>query len=261
MNSRHLFISAAALFITTATSHSAITLFDAITDVTGGFGVGGAPGNTFMGQALTLDGPSFSAASNSILSFEIGLANTTGAAINAPVRLNLWIWQGYDPAAAAPTGVFSSQVGTPGTPTVVSDFGVITLDNNRFATATTTLNTPISVNPLNGTTIGITINWQIDQGAGFVNLPGFTTLVRGGTGQPGPVIGENLVGAAPNFGYYRNAGGETNGNFLSSSARNVGANSSLYLTINGPDPIPEPATAMLASVFCLTLLRRRRSGV
>ena len=256
---RSVFIPALVVTLaSTAPSSRAVVLYDGISDVTA-VGVGNNAGNTFMGEGLALDVGSFSAALNQISSFEVAIANVSGAAISAPVRLNMWLYQTFDPSSIAPAQVFSNQLGTPGSPTFTFDFANISLANNTYGTTTLTLGAPVTITPTSGTAMGIALNWQMDQGAGFVNVPGVTTLVRGGAGQPPPTVGTNLTGTAPIFGYFRNASGEVNGNFLSTSVRQIGDNSGLFMRINGPDPIPEPAPAVLSIFFGLTLLRRRRS--
>ena len=247
-----LSIAAATLTLSSGLSR-AVVIFDGISDVAA-HSVASTP-NSFMGEAVNLDAAGFSAALNSISSFEVGVGNVTGAGITArPVRLNMWVYQTYTPSATA-TPVFSNQIGTPGSPSFVFDFPSFTLANGTLLVATLTMGTPLVLTPTSGTTIGLALNWQVDNGAGFVSLNGFTTPVHANVA---PTVGSNATGGAPAFGYYRNAANEADGNFLGTSARNIGNDSGLLLRINGPNPVPEPAATTLGLVFGVTLLSRRR---
>ena len=249
----HQFLSIAATFTLSAGVSHAVVIFDGISDVT--VNNVASPPNSFMGEAVNLDAAGFSAALNSISSFDVGLGNVTGTAITArPVRLNMWLYQTYTPSSTA-TPVFSNQIGTPGSPSFVFDFPSITLNTGSLILTTLTLGTPVVLTPTSGTTIGIALNWQVDNGAGFVSLNGLTTPVHANVA---PTVGSNATGAAPTFGYYRNAASESDGNFLGTSARNIGNDSNLLLRINAPNPVPEPAATALGVVFGLTLLNRRR---
>jgi len=244
---------AAAVFTLSTGGACAAVVFDGISDVAS-VNLATAP-NTFMGQAINLDAGTFSAGLNSVSSFEVGLANVTGTNIvSRPVRLNMWLYQTYTPSAAA-TPVFSNQVGTAGSPSFIFDFPSLSLNTGFVTLATLTLAAPVVLTPTSGTTIGIGLSWQVDQGAGFVTLANFTTPVHAGVP---PSVGTNATGSAPVFGYYRNASNEANGNFLGTSARNIGNDSGLLLRINSPDAVPEPATTVIGAVFGLTLLTRRR---
>lgn len=256
-HTRSLLTFAASVLTFSTGASRAVVLFDGISDVTA-FNVAPATGHAFMGEAVALDAGAFSAALNSITSFDVGVGNLSGTNIvGLPVRLNMFLWNTSTPSSTT-APAFADQIGTAGSPTFVFDFASFTLNTGFLTVATLTLASPLTLTPTSGTTIGISLNWQVNQGAGFVNVPNFTTIIHGGAGQPAPTVGTNVTGAAPNFGYYRSASGETNGNFLGTSARNVGTDSGLLLRINGPDPVPEPTATVLGAVFGLTVLSRRR---
>ena len=236
----------------TASSNAAV-LFDGIGNVLS-VSLAGVP-NTFMGAAVNLDSAALSAGGSRISSIEAGLINTTGTSFsNTTLRLNVWIYLSYNPAAGT-NPAFSNQVGSPGAPSFVFDFPNSSITTGTVGIFEGILATPLTVTPTSGTTVGFAFNWQVDQGGGFVSLTGFDVPVHANVAPP---VGNNAVGASPTFGYFRNAAGEADGNFLGTSARNIGNDSGLLFAINGPDTVPEPAATALGLVFGVTLLGRRR---
>jgi len=77
-------------------------------------------------------------------------------------------------------------------------------------------------------------NVQVDNGAGFVNVPGLTSLIHGGAGELPPAVGTN-------FGYYyRNASGLVDGSHLVGDARQIGANSAIAFRVYNESSAPTP---------------------
>lgn len=254
MKSRFIALTLSSLLLSAPVVRAAVTLYDAATGFTS-VSTAPSPGHTFMGQALNLDATRF-ATNKSISIIRTAVANVSGVTQTGNLRLNVWFWQTYTPTAVSPTGVFSGQLGTLGSPTTIFDFGSVTLLNSNFSTVQADYSTPVTVNPTSGTTIGVTLNWQLDSGSGFVNVVGLTTPIHGGNGQLAPSVGSNATGIAPNFGYYRNVSGENDGNFLSGSQRNIGANSALYLQL---EAVPELGTTSMVMLAGLIMLYRRRA--
>ena len=104
---------------------------------------------------------------------------------------------------------------------------------------------------------GMTFNWQTETATPgtYVSTNNFNALLR--------TTGAFAVGtpdfAAPNYGYYRNAGGENTGNFLFSSSRNIGVNSGVYMRAYA-DAVPEPTTLGAIALAGMGLIARRRTA-
>ena len=104
--------------------------------------------------------------------------------------------------------------------------------------------------------IGVVLNWRINRndGQGFVLLGGLSQVIIGGANAVAPAVGTNNFGGV-NLGYYRSAGAETNGNFLGTSSRNVGANSGMLFRVY---TTPTPGSLALLGLGGLVAARRRR---
>ena len=188
------------------------------------------------------------------------VVNTSGAAITAkPLRLNVWIWQSVATANINTANqVFSNQLdlGLGATlPTARFDFGPSNVANNSVANVTLNFGQLFTMNLTTANQMGISFNWQVDNGAGFVNLVGLNTGVTGGATTPAPAVGTNLQ-VGPAAGYFRSANNaDINGLFLGSSARNIGNNSAVPFALY----VPAPTTvAPIAGLGLLAALRRRR---
>jgi uncharacterized protein (TIGR03382 family) len=232
---------------------------------------GGSPtstGSRFLGSALTLAG-----GATTITGFDTALVNNTGSTLTFTagqrVRLNYWVWNTWAPTTAT-APVFSNLAGSGGV-----DFNVagLSLLNNTFSFITQNASPGPGLVPAAGTLpgapitpitvsssgpIGITLHWTVDRndGAGFVALGGLSSLVAGGMSgtSVAPAVGTNAF-AGPLMGYYRSASAENDGNFLGSSARNIGNNSGAMIRVY---TIPSPGAAALLGLGGVVALRRRR---
>ena len=187
------------------------------------------------------------------------VVNTSGAAITAkPIRLNVWIWQSVAAASINTANpVFSNQLDLGlglAAPTATFTFGPSSLASNTVSNVTLNFGQLFTMNLTTASQMGISFNWQVDNGAGFVNLVGLNTGVTGGATTPAPAVGTNIQ-VAPNAGYFRSANNaDINGQFLGSSARNIGANSAVPFALY----VPAPSAAMSIGGLGLLAARRRR---
>lgn len=218
-------------------------------------------GNQFTGMAINLVG------TGRLSDLSVPLGNVTGSNLTgASVRLNVWIWNTVDLNATASTLVFSGQAGTPGGPSFSRDFTGVTLNNNQldFAELDDLESLGLDLAPTNGSTIGITFNWQIFDGTSYVNRTGLNTTIIGGASTLAPAVGFNAI-TGVNGSYFRNVNTTLDmaGNFSGASSRQIGANSGIALRLE-VSAIPEPASAAtLFGVVALggSALRRKRRAV
>lgn len=234
--------------------------------VPAGGGSAASTGNRYLGVPITIAGSDLT-----ITGFDATLLNNSGAAITFQpgwqVACNYWIWNTWTPSnTAAPA--FTNLAGNGSVPFTFN--APLTLNNNTFLFITQNVSPGPGITPPAGTlpgipiapttvasagTIGIVMNWKINRqdGNGFVELGGLTQVIVGGAFAPPPVIGTNDF-AAPNFGYYRSASAENNGNFLGSSSRQIGANSGMMIRVY----VPTPGSLALLGLGGFLATRRRR---
>ena len=215
--------------------------FDSLTTANGYFGVNAnsAPvaGSGNVQTGMIVDLANFTAGTSTITGLDVPIGNLTGTPITAlPVRLNVWFWNTVSVTAAGAVPLFSDQVvglGGPTQPTLVLQINSLTL-NTGFLTQVIGTFPSLAVAPTFGSRIGISFNWQIDNGAGFVNVLNLNTTVIGGATQVAPATGTNGF-APPVGGYLRSANSDVdvNGQFAAASARNIGANSAVPFAIYG----------------------------
>lgn len=243
-----LAVAGLALAGPTGTSAQADTIaWDSITGVTNTFFFPGSPGRSFVGQALSLD----ASAPLTLTGFDTVLLS--GAAQTGLLRLNVSVWGGFSPTTSP---VFSNLLYTESfnfSSTSLALNGIYVLQSATAGVPRFTFTTPVALPA--SSPVGITLNWQIDTGtgAGFVNSDALTTAVRATV----PLaVGTNLNGISPNFGFFRNASGQTDGNFLPSDGRTVGANSAISLRLY---TVPTPGAAALLGLGGLLASRRRRA--
>lgn len=238
--------------------------------IASGGGSAAATGNRFMGVPINL-GPS----NNVITGFDTTMVNNSGAAINFQagwqLALNFWIYNQWTPSATT-APAFADLAGS-GSVVAATFTASQSVANNSFFFFTQeaspgagivppAASAPgIAIKPVTVTSsgpIGIVLNWTINRndGAGFVQLGGLTQIIVGGTSGVAPTVGSNAF-AGPNFGYYRSAGAESNGNFQGTSNRNIGANSGLMLRVYTSD-IPAPGALALLGLAGIAGSRRRR---
>ncbi|MBU3683892.1 MAG: hypothetical protein FGM39_07775 [Phycisphaerales bacterium] len=235
-----------------------------------GGGSAASTGSRFLGMAVNL-GPN----NNVITGFDTTLLNNSGAAINFQagwqVALNYWIYNQWTPSSTT-SPAFGDLAGS-GSVIAANFTEPLSFANNTFFFFTQNsspgtglvppaASTPgVAIKPVTITSagpVGIVLNWTINRndGAGFVQLGGLTQLIVGGASALAPTVGSNAA-AGPNFGYYRSASGESNGNFQGNSFRQIGANSGVMLRVYSQD-IPAPGALALLGLAGVAGSRRRR---
>jgi len=242
-----LAVAGLALAGPTGKSAQADTIaWDSMTGVTNTFLFPGSPGRSFVGQALSLD----SSAPLTLTGFDTILLS--GAAQTGLLRLNVYVWGGFSPSASP---VFSNLLYAESfsftSASTLNANALYPLQSSTAGVPFFAFTTPVALPA--SSPVGITLNWQINTGAGFVNTDTLTTAVRGSV----PLaVGTNLNGTSPNFGFFRNASGQTNGNFLPTDVRTIGANSAISLRLY---TVPTPGAAALLGLGGLLASRRRRA--
>jgi hypothetical protein len=176
----------------------------------------GSTPRTFMGQAFQVADPGTPVKISSIR-----VTLVAGAAVTyAASRLNVQLWDTYDPAAAGTALVFSNPLPAAA---LVYDTGAVNTTGATAFTFTLPVATPIALTGL--TNHGITFNWQSDAaGVGtFINDTLLTTALRTGTGGtvPPPALMAGAADLNPVGGYFRNASALTTLNFQASDARSI----------------------------------------
>lgn len=139
-----------------------------------------------------------------ITSIDLSMVSSA-AATYTNVRANVQFWDIY---TAAGSPVFSNPAGT----TIQSDLGPQTLSANSVYTITVNLSAPLRLNGLAAK--GFAVNFQSDTGAGLGDDNNLTTAMAYGSVQP---VGTSALGGGN--GFFRNASGRTDFNFLSSDLR------------------------------------------
>jgi uncharacterized repeat protein (TIGR01451 family) len=144
------------------------------------------------------------------------LAATANQTYSNGLVIRIQFWDDFNGASA--TAIFSNPVGGVQTFTVP---GPVTLTANTFTQINVVFAAPIV---LNGQTVGVSINYQGDNGAGPVSVDNLTNLLRA---QAEPGSGTLAVGSfqangtytGPDWGFYRNVGNQTNFNHPNSDRR------------------------------------------
>lgn len=242
----------------------------AVWSIASGGGSAASTGNRFMGMAVNL-GPN----NNVITGFDTTMVNNSGAAINFEagwqVALNFWVYNQWTPSSTT-SPAFANLAGS-GSVIATTFSQAQSVANNTFFFFTqntspasgvvpAAASTPgIAIKPVTVTSagpVGIVLNWTINRndGAGFVQLGGLTQIIVGGASAVAPTVGSNAA-TGPNFGYYRSASGESNGNFQGNSLRQIGANSGVMLRVYTQD-IPAPGALALLGLAGVVGSRRRR---
>jgi hypothetical protein len=162
---------------------------------------------TFMGQGFSVANV---VTNPQITRMRIVLVSS-GAVNYQNTRIRLQFWDTYNSASSP---VFSNPAGEVQTFTT----GPITAASATAFTFTLDFASAIPLTGLNGH--GLSVNWQSDPtGNGTFTDNALLTAGLRSAGSANIVIGTNLN---PASGFYRNAGGENNFNFLSSSSRSLG---------------------------------------
>lgn len=231
---------------------------------------------TYIGGAIDSLGNAAGTGPITLTGLDCVMVNTTGAAINniVGIRLNVTIWGAYTGLTGGNDLVFGSQLAqasadfTLTTPLSLASNTYIPFGND-FAAGPSAALAGIDLSTLNITLptltsiAGISLNWQLNTGAGFGATP--AGLTSGLVANVAPqTIGSN--GFAAPGGFFRNAGSAarpqasyTDGNFINTDARNFGTAAPntnvayrLYAT-------PTPGAASLLGVAGLVAARRRRA--
>lgn len=160
-----------------------------------------------------------------VSSVDLSLASVA-AVTYTNIRARIQFWDVYN---AAGTPVYSSPAGA----TIEADLGPQSLNANNVYTITLNLPTPLRLNSLNGK--GFAVNFQGDTGAGLVDDTNLTTALTYGSAQP---VGTSAVGGGN--GFYRNASGRTDFNFLTTDARTFNGitDARTMLVIRGNATVP-----------------------
>ncbi len=216
---------------------------------------------TYMGQGFSFNSPDGQATTN-ISSMAVSLASATTANYDN-IRVRVQFWGTFTPNATGTTPVFSNSLAN-----LTFTGGAFSATANTATTFTLPINgsaqLPGGILALpSGTSLGVTINWQAGTADPanpgsftYADTDNLTTTVRGSTSTP-LAAGTNVNPG--NTGYYRNASGRTDFNFLATDGRTLGANGGLVFSLT---PVPEPATCLLAGSLALGALgyARRRTG-
>lgn len=161
-----------------------------------------------------------------ITSIDVFLAATTGATYtNIRARIQLW-----DTHSGAASPVYSAAAGA----VITADTGPVTTVTNNVNMLTITLPTPLRLNSLANK--GFTVNFQSDTGSGLADDVNLTV--------PLAINGAMAVGTSglnAGNGFYRNASGRTDFNFIPTDLRTftgiTDARAALVLRGNATVPV------------------------
>lgn len=238
----------AAAILTAGAAKADIVLFDNITAFeTGAAGAQGtttgSTPNTFMGGGYEL-----LTGATQITGFDLFPVNITGTNFTN-IKVTVYVWDNVNTSGTvnATTPAFSNLLGS-FTFTRTDDFSTgffYPIENADPSLPGFALPTPIDITD---GTIGLTFNVQgSTDGVNYANINALTSLIT--LGVPA-TVGANVFN-----GYYRNAAGETDGNFTS-ALRSLGlTNQSVAVRVYG---VPTPGAASLLGLGGLMTLRRRR---
>lgn len=185
-----------------------IMIFDSFTGATTLTTTTGSP-RTFMGDPFTT-----TTGTGTVVTIQeatVYLASTATQSFSNGLQIRIQFWETFDSGA---NPIFSGAAGGVQTFTIP---GPVNLTANTFTPIDLTFATPVV---LSGLENGFAINYQGDNGAGFVSLDSLTSLIRAngaiavGMNTPN---GVNFVG--PTFGFYRNAANQTTFNHPPSDLR------------------------------------------
>jgi hypothetical protein len=205
----------------------------------------GSTPNTFMAGGYTLD-PSVT----SITGFDAIPVNLSGTAFDH-LQITIFVWDTVNVSGTvnAVTPAFSNLLGTY-TWTAAGAFSTgffFPFEGSPTGTSPgLTLATPLA---LADNQIGLTFNYQgsTDGGLTYVSATSLTSLIAYGAA---PTVGTSVFN-----GYYRNAAGETDGNFTS-TLRSLGqTNQTVAVRIFG---VPAPGAAVVVCICGVAAVRRRR---
>lgn len=196
-----------------ALNGATVTIFDSFT--------GAATLTTTTGSPRTFIGSPFTVATGTGTTVQIDeatvfMASTATQSFSNGLVIRMQFWDDFDGASA--TAIFSTPAGGVQTFTVP---GPVNLTVNTFTQINVVFTPPIVLNGLTG---GVVINYQGDNGAGPASNDSLTNLLRA---QAEPGSGTLAVGSftpsgtfvAPDWGFYRNVGNQTNFNHPNTDRR------------------------------------------
>lgn len=174
------------------------TVYDSTSDT---FTTTGSTPRSFIGGVANLAG---AGPQVDITSIDVYMGVT--AAVNyTNVRARIQFWNTYSSSA---TPVFSNAAGA----VIEADIGAFTSAANQYTIITINLPTPLRLNSLSGK--GFAVSFQADSGGGLAATDNLTSTMNYDDGY---AVGSS--GIAGGNGFFRNASGRTDFNFLSSDLR------------------------------------------
>lgn len=190
-----------------------VTIFDSFTGATTLTTTTGSP-RTFIGSPFTV--ATGTGTTVQIDEATVFMASTITQSFSNGLVVRMQFWDDFDGGNAA--AIFATPAGGVQTFTVP---GPVNLTANTFTQINVVFSPPLVLNGLTG---GLDINYQGDNGAGPASTDNLTNLLRAAA-EPGP--GTLAVGsftasgtfAAPDWGFYRNVGNQTNFNHPNSDRR------------------------------------------
>src|SRR5262249_32739281 len=137
---------------------------------------------------------------------------SAAAATYTNIRLTVTFWGAASNATSGSTAAFSNNLGS-----YSFDLGGGTLAANVFYILPFTLPSAVVLPAQTG---GVSFKFTADTGSGLVANDNLTPLLRYDVNAV--AVGTPTAGTAGQWGWYQNASGETDGNFLGSSFRTFG---------------------------------------